>query len=357
VVLGLGFSVLGLTRTRNWKKSLKQEKLKAEIAEKEKEDKLWREKAQEQSLKLGQFYTPECLVELCLELLKPTGELFDPCCGLGSFLLKAKAKDNDLKISGNDIAKDLGELSFEFTNSDYLNSEDKQFDYIIANIPFNLKKTHCQLVDENYCWIEKIIKNTRKKALIILPSGVNSGLNKKITEKRIQIINSGVLELVLQLPNHLFNQTGIAPTIWLINKEKTEKNVCLLTAEKFSEWKDKKRTLTEENIKQICDKNNWIKADLAQIEENNFCLAPQRFEPSDEREKPMWEINQQLIKCSYELRYSLHAIIADAYQKLMMLEELDDSGEIKLQNCFIEAQKITELQKKIAGLLLEKHFK
>ena len=47
------------------------------------------EKAQEQSLKLAQFYTPECLVDLCLELLQPKGELFDPCCGLGSFLLKA----------------------------------------------------------------------------------------------------------------------------------------------------------------------------------------------------------------------------------------------------------------------------
>jgi type I restriction-modification system DNA methylase subunit len=167
--------------------------------------------------------------------LQPKGELFDPCCGLGSFLLKAKSKDESLKIAGNDIAKDLGELPFEFTCSDYLNSEAQEHDYTIANIPFNSKKTHCQLVDENYCWIEKIIKNTRKKALIILPSGVNSGLNKRITEKRIEIINSGVLELVLQLPSHLFNQTGIAPCLWLINKEKVDKNVCLLNAEKFSE--------------------------------------------------------------------------------------------------------------------------
>jgi type I restriction-modification system DNA methylase subunit len=85
--------------------------------------------------------------------LQPTGELFDPCCGLGSFLLKAKSKDETLKISGNDIAKDLGELPFEFTNSDYLQSEDKEHDYIIANIPFNAKKTHplCRLVNENFC--------------------------------------------------------------------------------------------------------------------------------------------------------------------------------------------------------------
>lgn len=55
------------------------------------------EKAQEKSLKLAQYYTPECLVDLCIELLQPKGELFDPCCGLGSFLLKAEAKDNDLK--------------------------------------------------------------------------------------------------------------------------------------------------------------------------------------------------------------------------------------------------------------------
>jgi type I restriction-modification system DNA methylase subunit len=71
--------------------------------------------------------------------------------------------------------------------------------------------------------------------LIILPSGVNSGLNRKLVEKRIAIINSGVIELVCQLPSHLFNQTGIAPTIWLINKEKQEKDIYFLSAEKFSE--------------------------------------------------------------------------------------------------------------------------
>lgn len=313
------------------------------------------EKAQEQSLKLAQYYTPECLVELCIELLQPQGELFDPCCGLGSFLLKAKEKDNDLKISGNDIATDLGELPFEFTNSDYLQAEDKQFDYIIANIPFNLKKTHCDLIDENYCWIEKIIANTRKKALIILPSGVNSGLNPTITKKRIEIINSGVIELVLQLPSHLFNQTGIAPVIWLIDKQKTDKTIGFLNAEKFSEWESKKRTLTTENIKQICDKNNWTIANLEKIKENDFCLSPQVFEYVEPEKRPEWEINQQLIKCTYELRYSLHALIADAYQKLMMLEELDDSGEIKV-DCFLEGKKVQELRKKIEKLLLEKHF-
>jgi len=313
------------------------------------------EKAQEQSLKLAQFYTPECLVELCIALLQSQGELYDPCCGLGSFLLKAKEKDETLKISGDDIATDLGELPFQFTSGDYLASEDKEFDYIIANIPFNVKKTHCRLVDENYCWIEKIIKNTRKKALIILPSGVNSGLNPTITKKRIEIIASGYLELVCQLPSHLFNKTGIAPCLWLINKEKTNQDIYFLSAEKFSEWKSKQRFLSEENIKAICNKNNWIKADLKKIEENNYCLAPQRFEPWEEKEKATWEINQQLIKCGYELRYSLHALIADAYQKLMTLEELDDSGDIKV-DCFLEGKRIVELQEKIKGLLLEKHF-
>lgn len=328
------------------------------------------EKSQEKSLQLAQYYTPECLVDLCLELLQPTGELFDPCCGLGSFLLKAKSKDESLKISGNDIAKDLGELPFEFTNSDYLNSESKEYDYTIANIPFNSKKTHCRLVDENYCWIEKIIKNTRKKALIILPAGVNSGLNPTIIKKRIEIINSGVIELVCQLPSHLFNQTGIASTIWLINKElqsnqkgfdkpdqKTEKAIHFLNAEKFSEWQSKKRFLSAENIKQIGNKENWIKADYKKIEENNFCLAPLRFEPPEESEKQMWEINQQLIKHTYELRYSLHCIIADAYQKLMNLEDImSEEGEIQLQSCFVEVKKLVELQKKIRDLLIEKTF-
>jgi len=192
------------------------------------------EKAQEQSLKLAQYYTPECLVELCLELLQPKGVLFDPCCGLGGFLLKGKEKDESLDISGNDIDTNL-QVPFSITYGDYLQAEDQEHDYIIANIPFNAKKNHCQLTNENFCWINKIIANTKKRALIILPAGVNCCLNSKLAEKRKQIIESGYLELVCQLPSHLFNQTGIAPVIWLINKEKTSKDIYFLNAEKFSE--------------------------------------------------------------------------------------------------------------------------
>ena len=108
------------------------------------------EKAQQEGLKLAQYYTPECLVELCIELLQSKGELFDPCCGLGSFLLKAKEKDESIEISGNDIDNNL-KVPFLITFGDYLASETKESDFIIANPPFNQKKKHCQLADENYC--------------------------------------------------------------------------------------------------------------------------------------------------------------------------------------------------------------
>jgi len=317
------------------------------------------EKAQEQSLKLAQYYTPECLVELCLELLQPKGELFDPYCGLGSFLVKAKEKDESLKISGNDIATDLGELPFEFTNSDYLQGESKEHDYTIANIPFNSKKTHCQLVDENFCWIEKIIQNTREKALIILPSGVNSGLNPTITKKRIEIINSGVLELVCQLPSHLFNNTGIAPCLWLIDKEKTEKDIYFLNAEKFSEWEAKKRILTTENIKQICDKNNWIKADLAKIEENNFYLVPQRFEyveeefrlPTEEEKK---ELDEKMRGINKEIYMLTQELVKETKEYEQFIENIDKDPEYLTKGFYSwEAIKLGTEQKNWDWILSE----
>ena len=319
------------------------------------------EKAQEQSLKLAQFYTPECLVDLCIALLQPTGELFDPCCGLGSFLLKAKANDDNLTISGNDIATDLGELPFEFTHGDYLKLINQEKDYLIANIPFNTKKTHCNLVDENYCWIEKIIANTRKKALIILPSGINSALNKRLVEKRKQIIESGYLELVCQLPSHLFNQTGIAPCLWLINKQKTEKDIYFLNDEKFREWKNKQRFLTEENIKAICDKDNWIVGTYEKVEENNFVLVPQRYEPDSEPKLLPEEIDKKLVRHTYELRYSLHLLIADAYRRLLDLDSveamMDEERNAPLANILGDGKRVVELQKEIQDLMLEKYFK
>ena len=291
------------------------------------------EKAQEQSLKLAQYYTPECLVELCIELLQPKGELFDPCCGLGSFLLKAKSKDPDLKISGNDIAKDLGELPFEFTNSDYLNSEDKEYDYIIANIPFNLKKTHCQLVDENYCWIEKIIKNTRKKALIILPNMVNSRHNPKILAKRKQIVENRVLELIIQLPSHLFTKTAIGPCLWIINKEKDQKDLYFLYAarERFStkENNKKQRTLTDENVREICNKENWVLGTYEKIKEHDYCLMPGVYDENDDKpQETEEEIKAKIKTLAKEIR-GIHENLKksqDWFDKL--LKDLENHGEL-----------------------------
>ncbi|CAG8679660.1 46129_t:CDS:2, partial [Gigaspora margarita] len=295
---------------------------------------IYKKKQQEQSLKLAQYYTPECLVDLCLELLQPKGELFDPCCGLGSFLLKAKSRDETLQISGNDIATDLGELPFTFSHGDYLKTETQAHDYTIANIPFNSKKTHCQL----------IIKNTRKKALIILPSGVNGGLNPTITKKRIEIINSGVIELVCQLPSHLFNQTGQKDLALEKNKEE-EKNEFdySLHVGFFDGISQNEPEKTEEEVQSLAKEVRKIYEEINHSEINELL---KKLEKNG-------KINQQLIKYTYELRYSLHALIADAYHKLMMLEEMDDSGEIQLQSCFVEGQRITELQNKIRDLLLE----
>jgi len=276
------------------------------------------EKAQEQSLKLAQYYTPECLVDLCLELLKPTGELFDPCCGLGGFLLKAKTKWPEIKISGNDIAKDLGDLPFEFTNSDYLKSEEsKQSDYIIANIPFNSKKTHCQLVDENYCWIEKIIANSRKKTLIILPDSVCWAGNKKLVAKRKQIIESGVLELVIKLPAGLFNKTNIAPIIWLIDKNKTSKDIRFLNATRFSSKERKQTILTTENIQQICNQDDYLL--MVNIFDKN--AFPKEPELSQEEKK------QQIQGLAKEVRENYEKILSAWVEIKKMLDNLEKDPE------------------------------
>lgn len=285
------------------------------------------EKVREQSLKLAQYYTPESLVELSIDLLQPDTELFDPCCGLGSFLLKAKERQPNLKIRGNDIDNNLGDLPFAFSQGDYLLSSSSS-DFIITNIPFNQKNPkHCHLVDNNFCWIERIINDTNKKALIILPSGVNSGLNKKITEKRIEIINSGVLELVCQLPSHLFNQTGIAPCLWLINKEKTEKDIYFLNAERFSEWENKKRVLTVENRKEIVKKENWIKADYEVIKEKNFILAPIRYEPLEQPEYTEAEIDEKLNSLKKKIYIQHQQLFKAVDEQKQFLENLDKDPE------------------------------
>ncbi|CAG8630935.1 9512_t:CDS:10, partial [Ambispora leptoticha] len=110
-------------------------------------------------------FTDSLLKDLIVCLVESQGELYDPCCGLGSFLLKAKAKDETLKISGNDIDSNL-QVPFPITFGDYLASEKQN--YVLAPLRYEFDPAKKPLTEEEKQEIDEKIKTTQKELYMLI---------------------------------------------------------------------------------------------------------------------------------------------------------------------------------------------
>ena len=116
--------------------------------------------ASSEGRKGGQFYTPQCVVQILVEMLAPyKGRVYDPCCGSGGMFVQSKkfvnaheGRRDDISIYGQEsnpttwkLAKmNLairgidGNLGPEHADSFHRDlHKDLKADYILANPPFN----------------------------------------------------------------------------------------------------------------------------------------------------------------------------------------------------------------------------
>lgn len=128
--------------------------------------------------------------------------------------------------------------------------ENFTFDYIISNPPFGIdwKKEQTAVMDEAKIGFDgrfgpgvpsisdgqllfllngiKKLKNTGRMAIIQNGSSLfNGDAGSGSSEIRKYIIENDLLEAIVQLPNDLFYNTGIATYVWVIAKNKTSKRV------------------------------------------------------------------------------------------------------------------------------------
>lgn len=213
----------------------------------------------------GEFYTPKCIVNLIAEMIEPyDGVLYDPCCGSGGMFVQSMKfveahHGNKMKVSiyGQEytnttyklakmnlairgIAANLGEMAANtFSNDQH---KDLKADYIMANPPFNQKewRADTELLDDarwngyevpptsnaNYGWILNIVSKLSQNGVagFLLANGALSddGTELKI---RKQLIENKLVEAIIILPQKLFYTTDISVTLWILNKNKKEREI------------------------------------------------------------------------------------------------------------------------------------
>src|SRR4029077_20402987 len=225
----------------------------------------------------GQFYTPQSVVRLLVEMLAPyKGRIYDPCCGSGGMFVQSEkfveahgGKLGDISIYGQEsnattrrlammnlairgIEADLGEEQADTFRRDL--HPDLRADFVLANPPFNDSDWFRKDDDArwqfglpprdnaNFAWVQHFIYHLAPTGMagFVLANGSMSSNQSGEGEIRRAIIEADLVDCMVALPGQLFYSTQIPVCLWLLRKNKAggENGNQLGPA---SRWRDRRR--------------------------------------------------------------------------------------------------------------------
>jgi type I restriction enzyme M protein len=289
----------------------------------------------------GQFYTPQCVVQVLVEMLAPyKGRVFDPCCGSGGMFVQSEkfiehhgGLKGDISVYGQEsnpttwrlakmnlairgIDNDLGtEHADSFHHDLHL---DLKADYILANPPFNMSDWGGERLREdvrwkygippvgnaNYSWVQHFIHHLAPTGLagFVLANGSMSSNTSGEGEIRKNIIEADLIDCMVALPGQLFYSTQIPVCLWFIARDKKNHRfkdrrgtILFIDARKMGSMRDRvHRELTTEDIGRIAgtyhawrgdqgageyyDEPGFCKsASLEEVQNNGYVLTPGRY--------------------------------------------------------------------------------
>ncbi|QXE18854.1 class I SAM-dependent DNA methyltransferase [Clostridium sp. 001] len=293
--------------------------------------------AQQEGKGGGEFFTPDSVVRLLVEMIEPlNGRVYDGCCGSGGmfvqsmkFLQAHKGQRKNISIYGQEsnpttlklckmnlaIRGLSGDIRYGNT---YIDDQfkDLRAQYVLANPPFNDKLWGADRTkgdarwayglapenDANYTWLQNFLYHLDSEgaAGIVLANGSMTTSQSANLEIRKGMIEKGnVVDCMVALPHQLFFTTQIPACLWFMRKGRTTDKVLFIDARKMGTMLDRVlRKLTDEDIKNIADTyHNWRKGkgyedvqgfcaevDRETIAENDYVLAPGRYVGIEEAE-------------------------------------------------------------------------
>lgn len=332
----------------------------------------------------GEFYTPADVVRVLVEVLQPTrGRVYDPACGSGGMFVQAEKFIDAHHGEGSDIAvygQELNERTWRMAKMNLaihgLSGDlgprwgdtfardlhpDIEFDYVMANPPFNIKDWARNEDDPrwrfgvppannaNYAWIQHILSKLAPggQAGIVMANGSmssNSGGEGRI---RAEIVEADLVSCMVALPTQLFRSTGIPVCVWFFAKDKGERagEVLFIDARNLGHMVDRaERALGDEDIAKIADTfHAWAGRDavaeraegetprplyedipgfcrsatLADIKAADYALTPGRYVGTAELEEDGEPIEEKLdrLRAELEAQFAESARLADVVRE------------------------------------------
>lgn len=303
----------------------------------------------------GEFYTPACIVQTLVEVLKPYHErVYDPACGSGGmfvqsakFIERHQGNIKDISVYGQDsnpttwkmaqmnlairgIEADLGKFNADTFFDDQ--HPTLKADFILANPPFNLSDWGADKLQDdvrwkfgippsgnaNFAWLQHMIHHLSPQGKIgmVLANGSLSSQTGGEGTIRENIIKADLIEGIVALPSQLFYTTGIPVSLWFLNREKKQKDkILFVDARNMGTMVTRKlRELQEADIKKIADtfdkyndgtleneKGFCAVIALGDVAKQDYILTPGRYVGIAEQEDDGIPFQEKMDKLTTEL--------------------------------------------------------
>ena len=259
----------------------------------------------------GAFYTPASVVQYMVEVLQPTTgdkKFLDPACGSGGMFVQAARymhrhnatneemmhfrcygveKDPDtVKLAKMNLL--LNHIRGEITEANSFYSDPYsafgQFDYVMANPPFNVDEVLLAKVldkerfntygvprnktkstkkasdktetvpNANYLWIgyfATALNDCGKAAFVMANSASDAGGSE--LEIRKKMIMDGIISQMVTLPSNMFSTVTLPATLWFFDKSKPQKDEILFIDARniFTQIDRAHRKFSDEQIKNL----------------------------------------------------------------------------------------------------------
>ena len=291
----------------------------------------------------GVFYTPASVVQYMVEVLQPvTGDkkFLDPACGSGGMFVQAASymhrhnatKDEMMSFRCYGVEKDpdtaklakmnllLNNVRGEIVeaNSFYADPHNAfgQFDYVMANPPFNVDEVVVDKVADdprfstygiprnktkagkkasdkketvpnaNYLWIGLFATslNEHGKAALVMANSASDAGGSEL-EIRKKMIEDGIISQMVTLPSNMFSTVTLPATLWFFNKERKRKDEILFIDARniFTQVDRAHRKFSEEQIK-----NLGIISRLYEGDSDAFWALVEEYKQAEKQEQVDW---------------------------------------------------------------------
>jgi type I restriction enzyme M protein len=328
--------------------------------------------AQAEGSGAGQFFTPGSVVRLLVEMLEPMkGRIVDLACGSGGMFVQslkfvqAHGGDKaDISIYGQERYEGtlrlckmnllLRNLSFDLKLGDSLLNDrlpDLRADYALMNPPFNISNWHPeQLPDKdprlfgakevfttpgnaNYMWFQTLWYHLSERgtAGVVMANGAMTSGSAGEKNVREHMIQNGMVDCIVQMPDKLFLTTGIPACLYILSKNRDgkdgehrerKKEILFIDARKLGHMVNRRLRVFGDgekgDIQKIAaayhqwrnkagkynDVDGFCKAaSFDEVAANNYVLSPGRYVGTEAEQDDGVSFEEKMEKLASELAY------------------------------------------------------